>query len=265
MISGAEFYYYQVSLDSGNVTKQHVQMWFETMGTSAGVLYFCDASLEPRVSHASRSLRLSELTDLYNLHSSKFFSSRHAVLDGSNASRCLTLISPMIELNVEALEDGVVDKFIDGLRIVLSHYGRKIEEEAAAQAEPPASAMAALIEPAAIVAPSVGSARARRLSVLPATPPPASSLVPPGSAASAPAPGSAGTSRRGSALTLSTHDINAQMKKGAPMHRYIWDAATRTVEKSDIWLFYRCDAEALQRSLRRTSSASLHSCVHHIA
>ena len=77
MISGAQFWLYTASLDTGLVQRKLVNVWYESSGASIGTIYYCDAHTNPRVSHSSRSMPLRELSDLYNLHQSKLFASGH--------------------------------------------------------------------------------------------------------------------------------------------------------------------------------------------
>jgi hypothetical protein len=194
---------------------------------------------------------LSSISDIFNLHQSRLFSSDGGVMEASVAKNCLTLVSPVLELNLEALEDGVAEAWLEGLRTLLTGTGRRIEE-AEADVEP-ASAAAMLGSPtnAAYVEPGTKN---RRLSVLPALPcvSPISS-VSSGGASSDGAHGSsassriaASSSRRTSAvLALSPFDTMSLLKTGAPFERYLYDSWTNKVEKFSCWLYYRENASGL--------------------
>lgn len=91
-----------------------------------GSIYFCDASKNPRT--PTHRIPLSSLTDLYNLHQSKLFLSRSGATVLSNATRCLTFVTSQAEFNFEAVHEGVAEKWLEGLRVILTQSGRQIEE-----------------------------------------------------------------------------------------------------------------------------------------
>ena len=234
MICGAPFWLYTASLDTGLVSRKRCTLWYEQTGASVGTIHWCDVHIQPRVAHSNHSLPLASLSDIYNLHQSALFQSDAGVVEGSVAARCLTLISPTVELNVEAIDDGVVEQWLAGLRLLLTGSGRRVEEEEADVQ--PASAAAMLGSPtnAAFVNPD---AKLRRLSVLPALP--GGCPMHGGSGGIGGGLSSDPSSRRGSLLSLSTFDTLSLLKKGQSFKRFMWDGWTKSVSTWDIFLYYR--------------------------
>jgi len=248
MLAGSVFWLYTASLDTGIVSRHQINLWYETHGVGLGTLYYCNVDMVPRAAHASRSLPLSTLTDIFNLHQSRLFASDRGVVEGSIPKHCLTLVSPLKELDIEAVEEGVAEQWMEGLRTLLTSTGRRIEEEQA-EAEP-ISAAAQLGSPtnAAFVEPGTMN---RHIVVLPALP----TASPAGSSGSdgahnARVPSSRRTSSSSlaaasSVLSLSAFDMQSLLKTGAPFERFLYDSWTHKVERFSCWLYYRENASGL--------------------
>ena len=154
------------------------------------------------------------------------------MLEGSVAARCLTLVSPTSELNLEAVEEGVVDRFLEGFRFLLTNSGRRIEEEVAEVAPVSAAAMLGSPTNAAYVGPET---KQRRMSVLPAQPSPSPSHAASSSSSSSFIPSAA--SRVPAVLTLSSFDTSTLLKTGASFQRFMYDSWTKSVDVMPIWLY----------------------------
>jgi len=224
MQDGARFWLYEVDEnDSTVINRRDVQVWLQLNASSVGVLNWCKSALSPRVAKPSQSLALNSVTDVYSAGCGKLFTSRTGILADCVASRCVTFVtSSGVELNLEAQQDGMVETFLEGLRVLLTQGGRKIEEEQIQVDQKQEE------QPVANGEDHQAEVRgARRMSVMPA---PASETVSSSSSSSAP-------SRP--VLGLAPSDSLTLLKRGQMFFRYVVDMDGKNVKRVVVWLYYR--------------------------
>lgn len=283
MAEGCTVYLYQVHEEDGSVTKKEQLLWYEaSLHSSLGSICWCDppnandlvlsSATSQRVHSASRTFHLRELSDVYVGKSSKVFESHAA--KSVLSSHCMTLISSVHELNIEMRLRDHVAVWVEGLKHILQHTGRRIAEEDTYVADDQADNAAAAAADAspspspsssATASPLTPSKRTRRISVLPAVgastttssaaAPAGSTLTVPshlpaaGGAASASSSHSSPVgSRRGSFLSLSNYETLKMLSKPARFYLYesiVDEQKNSTNVVKSIYLFYKADVNSL--------------------